>query len=315
MKKESCMKKITLGFIVLWASMGMAAVFKHHLPEGWYPRDSGALQNVLASLDQGGTRNDAKESAAAALIVPHAGYQFSGAVAAAGYRLLDKNRIQTVIILAPSHRVAFKGVALPFFSAYQTPLGTLTVAAACVQKLAQSSLFEVRPDVWGQEHSLEVQLPFIQQYLGNEVAIVPLIVGSVSPGELSSIARSLRGCIDEHTLVVISSDFIHHGKRFGYAPFEHTADVQKSIAALDKNIIDTIIQKKEADVRALLNTTRATVCGAAPIRLFKRLQEMGAWPDGLRGRLVTYDTSYTVTKDPVNSVSYAAIIFTKKDAA
>ena len=286
-------------------------LFQAHLSEGWYPKQPDALKNALERQDKDAAHEDVKSGQIVGLIVPHAGYRFSGAVAAAGYRLVDKKRIKRVIILAPSHKVAFVGAALPFFDAYQTPLGSLSVDTQCVQKLAKNSLFKERTEVWRQEHSLEVQLPFIQHYLGNGVSIVPLIIGTASMEQLDALAATLKQCIDEHTLTIVSSDFTHHGARFGYSPFVGDADVQKSIKASDDIIIASIMHKKACDVDTLLNQTRATVCGRMPIKLFKVLQEKSMWPQ-MKAQLIDYKSSYGVTRDPINSVSYATIIFIKK---
>ncbi len=288
-------------------------LFEAHLSDGWYPKQPDALRKSLNQFESQAVKSRKnKNSEIVGLIVPHAGYQFSGAVAAAGYRLIGKKRIKRVIILAPSHSVAFEGAALPFFDAYQTPLGSLPVDTQCVQKLAQNPLFKERKAVWGQEHSLEVQLPFIQYYLGNSVRIVPLIIGTASMEQLNALATTLTECIDEHTLIVVSSDFTHHGARFGYSPFTKDADVQESIKKSDRKIIDAIMHKKASDVNTILNKTRATVCGRMPIKLFKLLQEKGMWPE-MKAQLIDYKTSYAVTHDPINSVSYAIIIFIQKN--
>ncbi len=288
--------------------------FQAHLSEGWYPKQRDALRSTLNQHDRAAVAHkDMKVGQIFGLIVPHAGYRFSGTTAAAGYRLLDKERIKRVIILAPSHKGAFEGAALPFFDAYQTPLGSVPVDTQCVQKLAKNPLFKQRQEVWRQEHSLEVQLPFIQHYLGDHVRIVPLIIGTASMKQLNALATTLKECIDEHTLIVVSSDFTHHGARFGYSPFAGDDDVQESIKKSDRTIIDAIMHKKARYVDRLLNQTQATVCGRMPIKLFKLLQEKGTWPQ-LQGELVDYKTSYAVTRDPINSVSYATIIFTKKGA-
>jgi len=306
--------------VLLLATQGVgglsAAVFKAHLSDGWYSREPQKLKEELKKADALAAASavkrdlDEKNGIIRAIIAPHAGYRYSSAVAAAGYRLFDKKGIKRVIILAPSHSVPIDKVALPWFDTYQTPLGDIPVDLRCIQKLKQSNLFAVHTGVWEKEHSLEVQLPFIQTYLKPDVAIVPLIIGSsMSLAQLGRAAQILKSCIDNNTVVVVSSDFTHYGSRFNYTPFKDSVDVQKSIAYLDHTIIDTIIHKKARDTAGLIEQKGATVCGRMPIIFFKLLQEKNTWKH-LQGRLAAYKTSYDVMHDdPSESVSYAAIVF------
>lgn len=298
-------------FLLFFISMDLRGIrsFKAHLNDQWYLHDPDLLKKQLAAYEKdGGIKVDPYQGAKA-LIVPHAGYKYSGSVAAAGYRLLNKKKIKRVIVLAPSHAVAMQGVALPFFDRYVTPLGALSIDNSCVDRLAQNDLYKKRQDVWSKEHAIEVQLPFIQYYLGN-VSLVPLIIGDNTMHQMRLIADTLSLCIDEETIVIISSDFIHHGMRFGYTPFLHTHNVQQRIKELDEHIFHTIMYGTAYDLLSLLNKTRATVCGKMPLLLFKLLQEKKVW-SSLSAELVMYATSYAITHDPINSVSYAALIFKK----
>ncbi len=143
-----------------------------------------------------------------ALIAPHAGYLYSGEVAASAYVLLDKikDKIKRVVLLGPSHRVGFHGVATTSADFYQTPLGVVSIdkeANASLEGMSQVSCFD---RAHSQEHSLEVHVPFLQETLG-EFSLVPLVVGDASPEDVGEVILKLWG--GDETLVVISTDLSH----------------------------------------------------------------------------------------------------------
>jgi len=148
-----------------------------------------------------------------ALIVPHAGYRFSGPIAATAYSLLRRRRdaVRRVVLLGPAHRVAVRGLALPSAQAFATPLGTVPIDREAVSRLLALRQVSVSLAAHAEEHSLEVQLPFLQQVLG-EFTLVPLAVGDASPEEVAEVIEVLWG--GSETLIVVSSDLSH------YLPYE-----------------------------------------------------------------------------------------------
>jgi len=143
-----------------------------------------------------------------ALIVPHAGYEYSGSVAGSAYALIKAARgtITRVVLLGPSHRVAFAGVAVSSASQFSTPLGDVPVdqeAVALIRALPQVTVLD---RAHAREHSLEVHLPFLQVVLG-DFALVPLVVGAASPVEVGEVLELLWG--GPETLIVASSDLSH----------------------------------------------------------------------------------------------------------
>jgi len=144
-----------------------------------------------------------------ALIVPHAGYIYSGSIAASAYAALKTiaPRIRRVVLLGPTHRVAVRGLALPGTDAFATPLGVVQVDAAAVKLIAHLPQVVVSPHAHAQEHSLEVQLPFLQAVLG-DFKLLPLAVGMASAEEVAEVLELLWG--GEETLIVISSDLSHY---------------------------------------------------------------------------------------------------------
>jgi AmmeMemoRadiSam system protein B len=146
-----------------------------------------------------------------ALIVPHAGYVYSGPIAAGAYARLAsvRSRIGRVVILGPTHRVAVRGLALPSARAFASPLGEVEVDREAVAVLAGLPQVVVSDSAHALEHSLEVQLPFLQSVL-DDFRIVPLAVGDASPGEVAEVLDRLWG--GPETLIVVSSDLSHfHG--------------------------------------------------------------------------------------------------------
>ncbi len=144
-----------------------------------------------------------------AIIAPHAGYIYSGPIAASAYARLKpaRGRIQRVVLLGPSHRVGFHGLALSSAEFFVTPLGRIPLdreAAAIISDLPQVRVMDV---AHAQEHSLEVHLPFLQEVLG-EFRLLPLVVGDASPEEVSEVLELLWG--GPETLIVISSDLSHY---------------------------------------------------------------------------------------------------------
>jgi len=175
----------------------------------FYPAERHALQEMLTAM-----LNDAEEPAdfgnqPTAIIVPHAGYIYSGPVAATAYRYLAqfKQHIKRVILLGPSHRVPFSGLAMSSASHFSTPLGMIPIDHDSYRKLADHPAVQRLDAAHVQEHSLEVQLPFLQTVLDGFM-LVPLVVGDASKEQVASVLQALEPGSD--TLIVVSSDLSHY---------------------------------------------------------------------------------------------------------
>lgn len=179
-----------------------------------------------------------------ALIVPHAGYIYSGAVAATAYAALKiiASRIRRVVLLGPTHRVAVRGLALPGADAFDTPLGALRIDAEAVQAIAHLPQVMVSAQAHAQEHSLEVQLPFLQTVLP-DFKLLPLAVGMATAEEVAEVLEALWG--GDETLIVISSDLSH------FLPYSTARRVDSASA---QNILDLAH-----------GLTHEQACGATPI--------------------------------------------------
>lgn len=172
----------------------------------FYPADPRELRAIVADLLASAS---SAEAAPKAIIAPHAGYRYSGPIAASAYRRLAaaRNRIRRVILLGPSHRVAFRGIAIPSVSEFATPLGTVALDHAALASLADLPFVQIRDEAHAFEHSLEVQLPFLQELL-DDFTLVPLVVGDADPTEVARVLDRLWG--GDETVIVISSDLSHY---------------------------------------------------------------------------------------------------------
>jgi len=173
----------------------------------FYPNGAGDLRATIETLLQRAGRLR-RGTAPKALIAPHAGYVYSGAVAASAYaRLLPyRDRYERVVLLGPCHRVAFKNLATSGADVFRTPLGDVPLDKAAIAALDESEVrvFEFAHDL---EHSLEVHLPFLQVVL-SQFTLVPLVVGDSAPETVADVLHSLWG--GDETLIVISSDLSHY---------------------------------------------------------------------------------------------------------
>jgi len=153
-----------------------------------------------------------KGNAPLAIIVPHAGYVFSGGVAASAYNQIDPNqKFDHIFIIGSSHITTFPGVSIYCKGNYETPLGTVKVDLDLARKLTEENkLVTFHPEAHSSEHSIEVQLPFLQYHLKNEFRIVPIIMGSSTVETARSLAKILKPYLNEKNLFVISSDFSHY---------------------------------------------------------------------------------------------------------
>jgi len=220
-----------------------------------------------------------------ALIAPHAGYVYSGPIAASVYARLAAGRetIRRVVLLGPTHRVPVRGLALPSVRAFATPLGTVAVdreAAAAALTLPQVCASDAAHAL---EHSLEVQLPFLQAVLG-EFSIVPFAVGDATPGEVAEVIELLWG--GPETLIVVSSDLSHYHR---YA---------------DARAIDRATGEAILALSATLDHEQA--CGATPINGLL----LAARRHGLRPELVDLRNSGDTAGDKSRVVGYASFAFT-----
>jgi AmmeMemoRadiSam system protein B len=248
----------------------------------FYPADPVVLREdvvrLLATASVGG------EPSPKGLIAPHAGYEYSGPVAASAYARLKPVRevVTRVVLLGPSHRVPFVGLAASSASEFATPLGNVPVDAAGVEAASGLAQVQYLDEAHAAEHSLEVQLPFLQVAL-DKFQIVPIVVGDATGAQVAEVIDLLWG--GPETLIVVSSDLSHY--------HDHA-----TAARIDQTTAD-LIQSFRVDE---LSSRRA--CGYLPIR---GLLE-GVRSHGLSLKTVDLRDSSQTAGDASRVVGYGAFV-------
>lgn len=249
----------------------------------FYPADAWQLQQDVRHLLAKASAYDLKPKA---LIVPHAGYIYSGAVAAAAYVNLSAvaATIQRVVLLGPAHRIAVRGLALPGVDAFDTPLGSVKLDMDLVNAIARLPQVVVNKEAHALEHSLEVQLPFLQSVLG-EFTLLPLTVGMATAEEVAEVLNNVWG--GQETLIVISSDLSH------YLPY---ATAQR----VDSGTVQSILQLRQS-------IEHEHACGSIPINGLI----MAAQKHHLTPYLLDLRNSGDTAGSRDQVVGYAAIVFSE----
>jgi AmmeMemoRadiSam system protein B/AmmeMemoRadiSam system protein A len=274
----------------------------------FYPKDPKELARMIDTY-LAAAKDEAPPGELKALICPHAGYPYSGPVAAYAYKLLVGHSYDTVVVMGPSHYADLHAAAIPDVDLYRTPLGDVPVSDKAA-KLAALRPFALEPrclvqrpnwwrdasraapavdtaDTW--EHSVEVEVPFLQRTL-KSFRLLPVVVGEVNPVQA---AAALQQILDDRTLLIASSDLSHY-------------DTYANAEKRDHRCIDAICALDESWI------TPDDACGAMPIRTLIAVAKQRGW----RARLLDYRNSGDTTGDKTQGVvGYAAIAFYAPPAA
>jgi AmmeMemoRadiSam system protein B len=253
----------------------------------FYPGDPGILHSGIAgmlALPQSVVAHPK------ALIVPHAGYVYSGPIAASAYAALRKSAVavRLVVLFGPAHRVWVAGMAASSAGWFETPLGRVPIDQRAIASVSHLPQVEISDAAHAQEHSLEVQLPFLQTVL-DDFAIAPFVVGGASPEAVAEVMEALWG--GPETLIVVSSDLSH------YLPYAEAERIDRATA-------ESILHR-----RPLAHHEQA--CGATPIN---GLLEV-ARRKGLVPTLLDLRNSGDTAGDHARVVGYGAFAFTEPDHA
>jgi AmmeMemoRadiSam system protein B len=263
----------------------MPAIRPAAVAGAFYPGDCAALAaEVAAYLAAAAPDPNATSPPPKAIIAPHAGYRYSGAIAASIYARLAplRGRIRRVVLAGPAHRVFVRGAAIPAADAFASPLGTIALDLEALASLRALPFVEVSDRAHALEHSLEVHLPFLQSVLG-EFRLVPIVVGDATPRQAALLLDTVWGGAE--TLVVVSSDLSH------YLPYEAARARDRDTAAAILHL-DASLVPEEA-------------CGAAPINGLLETARRRA----LAAELVDLRNSGDTAGDRSRVVGYAAFAF------
>lgn len=297
----------------LWAAMGVLMMGWNLHGEVRPPAVAGGFYTASATelraeVQRYLAAGPVAAQAPVAVIVPHAGYVYSGATAGKTFAALRGAKASRVIVLGPSHRAHFAGGALPAagIEAFATPLGELPVDAMAVEKLRRQPGFDGPARAHDGEHCLEVELPFVQETLG-KVPIVPILVGAETDRQLArTMARGLEELVGPGTVVVVSSDFTHHGPSYGYSPFARDSMLVARLEDLGRLTAERAAAVDPRGFAAQVEVSEDTVCGVRPIGV---LLELLAHAFTGSGRVVEVTTSARVSHSTDMVVTYAGVQF------
>lgn len=258
----------------------------------WYPGTRRALRQEVEGMLQRATRAELG-GPICGIIVPHAGLMYSGQVAAEGYKQLEGREFRTVVLLGPSHRAYFQGILVSDKSYYETPLGLVPVDLDAVSRIAETLKVNYLPQ--DLEHSLEIQLPFLQTVLP-DFRIVPLMLGDQSFAFSEALATLIaRIFADSNSILIASSDLSHF----------HTYE---EAVLLDRRFLAEVEAFDPAGVQRAVTEGEAEACGAgAVISVMLATQRMGA----NRARVLKYANSGDVSGDRSRVVGYSAVAISK----
>ncbi len=255
----------------------------------------------LSEFGPGSLPEGNREEAILGVIAPHAGYAYSGACAAYSYKEIAESKLPDVfIILGLSHSGGDSSISL---EDWETPLGVVECDKDFGRALMKNTGLKQNEMAHAQEHSIEVQLPFLQFISGNNIKIMPVIASPDIPyGELAkNIVKTIKE-ENKKACIIASSDFTHYGVNYGYFPFK--TGVKESLYALDKGAIEQIKSLTASDFLGYAERTGATICGKFPIAVMMGVCRL---LNGKKAKLLKYYTSGDVVGDYSSAVGYASL--------
>jgi AmmeMemoRadiSam system protein B/AmmeMemoRadiSam system protein A len=275
-------------------------VINSPLAGSWYPANSDSLKQQIDGLFEKASVTPIDN--VIALILPHAGYQYSGPTAAMALKSINR-KYKRVVIIGPSHRVRIEEVlSVSRAGAYKTPLGQVPLDVEFINKLLKFPVFQNVPETDEYEHSVQIEVPLLQ-HCQPDFKLVPIVAGQCSLETIDRAAGILSSLIDNETLVIASSDFVHYGPNYDYVPFKQ--DIPEQLKKLDMGAFEHISKLDGPGFYDYRRKTGATICGYVPITILLTMLDKSA-----EAHLVNYATSGQQAGDYTNSVSYLSVAFT-----
>lgn len=230
----------------------------------------------------------------AGIVAPHAGYLYSGQVAAYAYKLIRGKKYDAVVIVGPSHHVAFPGVSIISEGGYETPLGVVPIAEDLADKIKKfSGVVKDIPGPHLQEHSLEIQLPFLQVALG-DFSLVPLVMGDQRAATCYELAQAIYLAVQDKKVLIVGSSDLSHFHNYNAA------------SQLDAVVLKHLQSGDAEGLLKSLNSDMCEACGGGPMAVAMLVaKKMGAG----KAQLLKYANSGDVTGDKSSVVGYAAAVY------
>ncbi|MBF0180668.1 MAG: AmmeMemoRadiSam system protein B [Magnetococcales bacterium] len=271
----------------------------------WYPGNPEDLRAYLeGQLVQAEPPPVAGLGEVRAVLAPHAGYRFSGPTAALAFKPLVGKQFKRVVAMGPSHHGDFGGLVVSDATHFATPLGEIPLDREAIRQLRRAEGVRVIPGVDRNEHSLEMQLPWLQVALESGWQLVPVLVGQADAAGYARAAAALRPLLDGETLLVLSGDWTHYGPNYGYLPFPPDEKAGERLKQLDLGAWERIAHGDAKGLLAYRERTGITACAFGPMMVFLHLSGRE-----LTATLAGMATSGPVTRDNPNSVGYLAAWF------
>jgi len=273
----------------------------------FYPGDKNTLKTDLEDLFSQAKENQDKGTVLA-ILAPHAGYPYSGIVAASSYNQVDpQKKYKNIFVMGSSHRAAFNGASIYNVGHYETPLGEVKVNLKLANKLiSDNKYFTFNEYAHSQEHSLEVQMPFLQYRLEKDFKIVPVLLGTHAPAECYEIAMALYPWFNEDNLFIISADFSH------YPDYENACKIDKLTAeSIQSKSVEKFVENINNNIEKRDPALSTCIC-AWPAML-TMLYMINEDPD-IEVNLIEYRNSGDADiGDKSRVVGYYSISFTRVD--
>ncbi len=295
MTKDIMKKIVTLLIALLLCSCARSYsedIRKPAVAGAFYPADKDVLAKEVDGFLANAKKDDIKGKIIA-LIAPHAGYEYSGQIAAHSFKQLEGTNFKKIIIISPSHYVSFDGMSVYNKGAFETPLGLVEVDQELANKIIQKNKrFIFYPEAHQKEHAIEVEVPFLQRiYKDKNFKIVPIAMGNPASDDIRILGDTLYDIMDDDTLVVISVDLSH------YYPYDKAVE-------LDTSAINTIEKLDSAGLLEQLQEGKAEI--DAPIAVLAMI--VFANRSGAKASVIKYANSGDVTGDKSRVVGYSSIL-------
>ncbi|MBW2967577.1 AmmeMemoRadiSam system protein B [Candidatus Woesearchaeota archaeon] len=259
---------------------------KAHVAGTFYPAQKGTLDIMVNSFLE--SAEDRGLGDVHALVVPHAGYVYSGQVAAHGFKQLEgrKGEISKVFLIGNNHASGayFKGISIPNYTHYETPLGKVKVSPIAAELSGEAPFtFNEKAHT---AHILEVEIPFIQKMFGEDVEIIPMVVGAADQDTVNDAAKAINDNFDSSSILVVSSDLSH------YHPYEDAVQLDRACV-------------QQIETQSFTGVSGCEACGKEAILILLRLSQMNGW----KAKTIEYKNSGDTTGDKNSVVGYGTVAF------